>query len=274
MTFAYGFKQIPIDNLHNISPTNDNFYNYKGLNFLTKLNLSNDVLIVNFHGAVDGYGTDRIIFRGWNYKIPNADIICISDYLMGIYPEYQVNWCLSSAKYDSNSICIELFEHLTNAKKYSHVIFTGSSAGCYPSMFYACYFNQIALVSNPQIYLEEYGFKYRYNKNPWGFYHLAKMLASNNDSIIYEPKSMEKHILNHKPKKIIIYNNVRDNMTLTEHSIPFVRFIQDNNLTDLVELIQFDGINPPDGKTHHHIGFPEKLSHAQILTELVCKLLE
>ena len=81
---AYEYNQIPIDNLEFISTNDSNFYNYKGLNFLAKLKPQNNILVVNFHGAIKGFGTDRIIFRGYNYNIPNTDIVCISDYLLGI----------------------------------------------------------------------------------------------------------------------------------------------------------------------------------------------
>jgi len=266
---AYDYQQTIIDNLNQINSNGDNFYNYKGLNFLAKIKSKNTNLIVFFHGAVRGYGKDRIIFRGYNYSYSNTDIICISDYLMNIYDEYQVNWCLSSAKYDAQYICKELFKYLIDLKSYSNVIFTGSSAGCYPSLYFACYFNSIALFSNPQLYLEKYGFAQRNSKNPWGFYGLAKMLVGYNDAIIYEPKTIETHILKYKPKKIIIYNNKLDTHTLNEHTLPFVNFLEKNNLTHLLELNVFKGNKPPEGKTDHEINFPPNTSYFGILKNLI-----
>lgn len=270
--FAYEYKQIPIDNLHFMDLNSNNFYNYKGLNFLAKLSDSNSNLVVSFHGAVRGFGKDRVVFRGYNYKIPNTDLVCISDYLMNVYDEYQVNWALSSAKYNSESIYVELFKYLIELKNYKNVIFTGSSAGGYPSIYYASYFNQIALISNPQLYLEKYGFAHRNNKNPWGFYNLAKLLVSNGDAVIYEPKDIERHILNSKPKKIILYNNKFDTHTLNEHSLPFVEFMKQSGLENIIELNVFEGEEPPEGKTHHEIGFPNKRSHYQIVCEFIKNL--
>ena len=88
---------------------------------------------------------------------------------MGVYDDYQVGWCLSSAKYNSDIIYKELFGYLIDSKPYKNVIFTGSSAGGYPSLYFASYFNKIALFSNPQLYLEKYGYAQRESKNPWGF---------------------------------------------------------------------------------------------------------
>lgn len=252
-----------------IDENNNNFYNYRGLNFLAKMKKNNNILVINFHGAVNGYGKNRIIFRGYNYILDNTDIICISDYLMNIYDEYQVNWGLSSSKFNAYEIYIELFSWLIKSKIYKEVIFTGSSAGSYPSLYFASYFNKIALFSNPQLYLEKYGFAQRNNKNPWGFYQLAKMLADNNDTIIYEPNTIENHIIKHKPKKIIVYNNELDTHTLKEHTLPFVKFLNNNKLEHLIELNIFIGDNPPEGKTYHEINFPHGSSHYKILQKII-----
>jgi len=261
----YGFQQKIIDNLKQIDNNSSNFYNYKGLSFLSKLSFQNNILVINFHGAVKGFGKERIIFRGFNYSIKNTDIVCISDFLMNIYDNYQVNWCLSSAKYNIDNIYKELFSFLIDCKSYKNVIFTGSSAGGYPSIYFASYFGKIALLSNPQIYLEKYGYSQKNSKNPWGFYQLAKMLADNGDSILYEPLAIEKHIKKYKPKKIIIYSNIYDIGTYKDHVLQFVEFLKKNQLNNLLELNIFEGITPPEGKTNHEVNFPNGLSHLKIL---------
>lgn len=275
---AYEYNQIPIDNLEFISTNDSNFYNYKGLNFLAKLKPQNNILVVNFHGAIKGFGTNRIIFRGYNYNIPNTDIVCISDYLLGIYEFYQVNWGLKTAKYDSDAIYCELFDFLIKSKLkiipygYKCVIFTGSSAGGYPSMYWACKFNQYAIISNPQIYLEKYGLAQKNSKNPWGFYQLAKLLSLDGDSICYEPNAMETHITKFKPKKIIIYNNKYDTHTLLNHTLPFAEFISKNNLSEYFDVNIFEGVEPPKDKTPHEVFFPNSKSHLKILTEFIEKI--
>ena len=44
-------------------------YNYKGLNFLSKLSSKNENIVVSFHGATMGFGTERIFFRGYDWEI-------------------------------------------------------------------------------------------------------------------------------------------------------------------------------------------------------------
>jgi len=267
---VYGYKQIPINNFESIDSNSTNFYNYRGLNFFTKLSKTNEYLVINFHGAVRGRGKDRIIFRGYNYSILNTDIVCISDFLMNVYEEYQVNWCLSSSKYNVEHIYIELFKYLINSKRYINVIFTGSSAGSYPSLYFASIFGKTALFSNPQLYLEKYGFAQRNSKYPWGFYGLAKMLADRGDGIIYEPNTIEYHVLKFRPEKIIIYNNKLDTQTFNDHTIPFVNFLKSNGLEHLVELIIFEGIQI-EGKTNHEINFPGKTKHLDAVIKYLKK---
>lgn len=269
---AYGYKQNLIDNVNFINLDSDNFYNYKGLNFLSKLSIKNNILVINFHGAVRGFGKERIIFRGFNYSIENTDIVCISDFLMNKYDDYQVNWCLSSAKHNAEIIYKELFNFLIKSKPYKEVIFTGSSAGGYPSLYFASYYNKIAIFSNPQLYLEKYGYAQKDSNSRWGFYKLAKMLADNGDAIIYEPKTIENHLMKYKPKKIIIYNNKLDTHTYKEHVLPFVNFLEEKKLNGLLELNIFEGPIPPEGKTNHEINFPTGQTHLYVIKNYIKSL--
>ena len=72
-----------------------------------------------------------------------------------------------------------------------------------------------------------------------GFYQLAKILANSGDSIQYEPNTIEKHICQYRPKKIIIYSNKLDVGTYKEHVMPFVNFMINNKLDNLLELNVF-----------------------------------
>ena len=63
---------------------------------------------------------------------------------------------MSTKKYNVEHIYVELFTYLIDKQKYNKVIFTGTSAGGFPSLKFACKFNCIALISNSQIYLEKH----------------------------------------------------------------------------------------------------------------------
>ena len=156
MLEAYGYKQQIINELNNIENDTYNFYNYKGLNFLSKLSSKNENIVVSFHGATKGFGTERIFFRGYDWEITNTDLICICDYLINIYNEVQLNWTLSTKKNESDNIYIELFKNIFDKKKYKNIIFTGSSAGGFPSIKFSSIFNSIAIIANPQLYVWKY----------------------------------------------------------------------------------------------------------------------
>lgn len=264
MVEAYGYKQQIINELNNIDNNTNNFYNYKGLNFLSKLSSKNKNLVIIFHGAVSGNGKNRIVFRGYNYEINDTNIVCICDYLLNKYHEYKVNWALSTDKHNVEYIYDELFTYLINQQKYSKVIFTGSSAGGFPSLKFACKFNCIALISNSQIYIEEYG-----KNNGHGFYHLKNMVEKKNDKLIYKNKQIEHIIYEYKPKKAIIFNNKKDS-TYKRDIVPIIQYINNNKISHLFQIKLFDyyGIIPT-GKTHHAIQFPDNAKHIDILRRFI-----
>jgi len=270
MLEVYGYQQQIINELNSIDNDTNNFYNYKGLNFLSKLSCKNKNLVICFHGDLSNKvtknkGINRIVFRGYDYKIDDTNIVCISDYLLNIYDDYKVNWTLSTDKHNVEYIYDELFTYLINQQKYNKVIFTGSSAGGFPSLKFACKFNCIAFISNSQIYLEKYGSV----ENGQCFYHLKNMVEKNNDKLIYEHKQIEHIIHEYKPKKVIIFNNKKD-ATYERDIVPLIQYINNNKISHLfqINLFNYDGIIPP-GKTHHHIFYPDDKKHIDILQELI-----
>ena len=121
---AYGYTQTNLSNLTEISKTGNHFYNFKGVNFLCKMNPKNTKIVFVFHGA----RTDKkieVIFRGFDYQIDGVDIICISDYLISIYEDYTVNWTLPTKKYKTDPIYHEIISALLQ-KKYDKVLQVGS----------------------------------------------------------------------------------------------------------------------------------------------------
>lgn len=261
---SYRFKTINVNNLENDMIEGNFHYNYKGLNFLSKLSCKNKNLVIIFHGAVPGNGKDRIVFRGYNYEIDDTNIVCISDYLLNIYDDYKVNWTLSTDKHNVEYIYDELFTYLINQQKYNKIIFTGTSAGGFPSLKFACKFNCIALISNSQIYIEEYG-----KNKGYGFDQLKNMVEKNNDKLLYENKQIEHIIYEYKPKKAIIFNNENDS-TYKTHTVPLIQYINNNKISHLFQINSFDydGIIPT-GKTHHAIQFPDNTKHIDILREFI-----
>jgi len=258
----YGYLQQKIENLNYINCNSDNWYCYKNLNFLVKFKSNNTNLVIFFHGALPNIEDRDCCFRGFNYDIDNTNILCISDTLISIYKNFQISWCLSSNKHNVNNIYIELFDYLIKKQNYKKIIFTGTSGGGYPSLYFASYYKKIALISNSQIYPEHY----------WHYNELITKLKENEDFLLYENKNIEKIIINQQPEKIYLYNNLNDpglKNIGNAYYIPFVKFINDNNLNNILVLILFKGVEPSEGKTHHHIFFPENENHVSIIKKII-----
>lgn len=242
----YGYKQIRLNNLKEIVENSKNFYNYKDLNFLCDLNNLKENIVFMFHGAIPNKlkNTMDVIFRGYNYEFPNADVICISDFLLDKYKDYTVNWTLETEKYKSDLIYKEVFKYLINLKNYNKVLFTGTSAGGFPSVKFASFFNATALISNSQLYIENY-------YNNCGFTGFT-----GEDKIIYENKLINKIILENNPKKIIYYQNKKDDGVKPHSSyrdfLQFKKFAEDNSIECEFNLFELESNN---GFVEHAIFF-------------------
>lgn len=284
MTSAYGHKQTVITNLTNVTmnPTTytTTFYNYKNVNFLAKIRSKSKskYLVFMFHGSLfkvmnNKRGVERITFRGFDYNINDTDIICLSDGLVNIYKECDINWGLSSVKHDLNKIYLEIFGYFIESDKYRNVVFTGTSAGGFPAIRYAAYFNKISLTSNSQLYLENYSlFKLGRIKANDGRMGLCDVMERNNDTICYVDKNITQYITKSQPSKIILYNNTMD-VTYTRHTIPFIEFIKENNLKNILDLHLFKGgISSQRNWTPHQIQFPSGKRHLHVLVELINEL--
>ncbi|MBA3286194.1 MAG: hypothetical protein H0U27_14215 [Nitrosopumilus sp.] len=116
------------------------------------------------------------VFRGYNYNIKNTDILCISDALLEKYKDDKMalSWYLSTEKYNFEQTYTEIIECII--KKYSKVLFCGTSGGGYPALYYASKFNKLCLIGNSQIYLDKYTY----------FLTLNNILEKNNDKIVYQ----------------------------------------------------------------------------------------
>ncbi len=265
----YNISCKKITNLDEIKYNEKNIYNYNGFSFLCNFNNKNKYLVVNFHGAIPQ--TFNPIFRGYDYNINNTDIICISDYILDLYKHRLLynkkfcNWSLSTKKHDVDALYNEVLSVIIGHKKYYKVVFTGTSAGGFPSIKFASYFNAIAIISNSQLYLENY------NKSYYcPIRHINKMLDID-DEVIYENNMIEKIILQSKPKKIIYYQNINDIGPNPHNSygdfLQFMKFIENNNLSYFCDFISFS--YKQYDVNQHNIQFPNNLKHIDILKDFL-----
>lgn len=258
-----------ITNLNEIKYNEKNIYNYNNFYFLCNFNYKNKYLVVNFHGAIPQ--TLGPIFRGYDYNINNTDIVCISDYILDLYKHRLLynkqlcNWSLSTKKHNIDALYNEVLSVIIGHKKYYKVVFTGTSAGGFPSIKFASYFNAIAIISNSQLYLENYNKRYY-----CPIRHINKMLDID-DEVIYENNMIEKIILQSKPKKIIYYQNINDIGPNPHNSygdfLQFMKFIENNNLSYFCDFISF--YYKQYDVNQHNIQFPNNLKHIDILKDFL-----
>lgn len=229
-------------------------YIYNGFDFLYK-NQQKENIVVLFHGSVPNKFTQRFTFRGYDYNFDNADILCMSDYLIKTNDELLLSWYLST----SNNNYLETYSQIINKilqHKYCKVVFTGTSGGGFPSLIFGSLFKGYSLISNSQIYLDKYYY----------FDNMLSLLNLKKDDINY---NIEKFILdNGPPLKTILYTNKRDNNHYINHSIPFKKFMEEN-FPNQIETIFFDGRDPPLEKSSHHVQFPGIEEYYQVIKNIL-----
>jgi len=266
----YGYSQNVITSLKDIDTNSTNFYTYNNLHFLSKQKKNNTNLVIFFHGIVplplDPFEDplDRIVFRGYGWEIEKTDIVCISDYLLGVYKDWITNWWLPTKNYDVDKIYKNLFTYLINNKSYDNIIFTGTSAGGYPSIKYASYFNCNALVSNTQTYPQHYTL----------FPKMVKILKNNGDKLLYTEKEIEKYILEGNMKKLTLFFNIKD-VTFKTYIPPFINFIYKDckKLKTIFDIHLFsDNAILPENRDYHYMTFPNGKKHLEILKNYLKKL--
>ena len=263
MSSQYGYKQNKIEGVTSIQLFGTHYYTYKNIHFLLKCAPASEYLVVCFNGAYTPNICGQVMFRGFEYNIPKTDILCVSDGLMTTYKNLLLSWYVSTEKHDYNSTYISIFEHIIKAHgKYKDVIFTGTSGGGFPSIYFASHFKQTAIVANAQFYIDKYSY---YRK-------LTSIIETENKDKVILP-NIEEMVVKSPPKKIIIYNNGQDEHVRRSPNSsypPFVHFLQSNNLSHILNLHVFNNsILEHATQQYHHLHFPNNKKHITILTEYI-----
>lgn len=247
----YGFSKQVIHNLNEVN-INDStsYYHYNEVDFYYKKIKNDDNLVVAFHGATNN-DVSLPVFRCYNW---NYNILCISDHLLQKYPGLLVGWYCTEKGSNIDMIYIDIIKffmiHHTN------IIFYGTSAGGFPSLFYATLFHKKAFISNSQLYLDNY---HPYNKF-LGFVNDKNLTHS-----IHADEIIDKHGL---PYMMYIYVNINDSHSYINHFVPFMKYVNDNQLNQHFKFVAFNGEDPPPDKTPHHIYTPSNITTHQIINEL------
>lgn len=129
---------------------------------------------------------------------------------------------------------------------HANITFTGSSAGGFVSLKYACIFKQTALILNSQLYPKKHN----------DFKKLVKTLKDDDDYIVEAldaPSLLRKYGV---PKKILLYNNKQDTTQFVNHATPFYTFMSRHGWLSVLEyniFVRRDFVN----KTAHVVTLPE-----------------
>ena len=201
-------------------------------------NISNQLLI-SFHGALSILDKESKkltltpLFRGYNWRIPNVDILCVYDPLLDDYAGemLQMAWFLDTA-FHKHSIDIgEVIGEIS--RQYKNVITTGSSAGGFPAIKYAILTSGHAVIMNPQLYLSRYAYHWK---------NLINVLSKYGDSPV-EPTDVETLLRNFgRPKSITIYINQLDEHHRISHVDPFLEFSSGD---ESITAIRFENSTEP-----------------------------
>jgi hypothetical protein len=257
----YGFTQTLIGSLDeiNLYKSNKLYYTYKGSDFYYKRVDPSEKLVVGFHGSVN-LNISMPVFRYFEFKL---NVLCISDMLVKTHRDKNLEcaWYLSKKGSNYNDIYIEILSHFIKPTLYTNVIFTGSSAGGFPSIYYATHFNSTALVMNSQFYLDKHG----------KFKELNEILGLSESEFtnFYIEDIIKKNGL---PKKLIIYVNTRDNHHYNKQYIPFKAFLEGlNTINTIIEFNEFYGRDPePKCKNgHHDIQLPGNMKVFDIISTIL-----
>jgi len=220
------------------------YYRFKETDFYFKKYDNTDRLVVSFHGSREtakGIYAPLPIFRGFDWKF---NMLCISDKLLNIVDVNvsHIGWFLSPSGSGFHETYVDIISFFLD--KFQNIVFTGTSAGGFPSLLYSSYFKKKGITSNAQLYL---------NKG-WPNTFINNMEKSLNKQ--FEIKTCEDIIKNFGcPRKFICYSNEDDNLSYTVHFIPFKEYLTTNNYITHFGMRNFKGkessyphgINVPDG---------------------------
>lgn len=228
------FEKKSILSLHEIEENKTFHYQYKEVDFLLKNKSFSSKLLVFFHGAVADK-TSIPVFRGYNYEFENTSILCIADKTLEIYSNVSCFWYIHP---NYKNIYYDILEHCVSSRQ--EIIMTGSSAGCFPAIYYSTLFSSKCLVQNGQIYLERY----------YNFNSLLKKIPTT----ISIP-NLEDIILTIGCPEIVYLQNKKDIHHYEFHCKPFQKFIEKNNWEHKVQFIFFE--EEDDDKNPHFIHCPK-----------------
>jgi hypothetical protein len=257
-TDHYGFEVREINKLDDVTNDKSIHYvydiQYTKVHFLYRPIQNSKGLLVAFHGARfpdPETGMPPLpLFRGYNYpeKMTNVSVLSICDPILYEYSanELRLSWYLDTVRFQITKPVTDIVERIRKLEGNDNIVFFGTSGGGFPAIKYAGIFNQKALLSNSQLMLDKYSY----------FNEFIKILAKNGDKIVESPNICRHLARDGFPQKIILYVNKSDTDHLEMHAEPLCNGLKENGKLNILDYHPFEGLQPPPGKTAHHVQWP------------------
>lgn len=224
------------------------FESYKQVDYYFKPSDS-DVLCCPFHGSIKSGITPIPAFRLYNLNIPSSpNLLSIADSLLKIYRQdgLEIGWYLDTLKVKQQSLIEELIRYYAHKTRSKHIVFYASSAGGFTSVLMAAKLRATAIISNAQLFLQEYEY----------FERLQKVLHKNNDYL--KDYDLLKSLQGTQgPKQIINYCN-KDDYTYSHH-MRVLEFVHRHFPNTQIINHYFSGNSRAQarGIANHGINFPD-----------------
>jgi hypothetical protein len=251
---AYGFRQSEISSLSSIDAHKESVYKYKTAYFLYKPVYAARKLLIIFNGALRRSMAGTLVFRGYNYSFDDACVLCIADSALINHPCLLLSWYVDLGGAEYNNVYREIVDYIYALIQPASALFTGTSGGGLPAVRYAGIYSQSALISNSQIFPEEY------------FYHKDIIEYASSCGVQYDTEAFGLIGSIGAPKEIIMYQNIHDAHHYRFHYLPFVEHCVDLNLP-IAPFAFSDALEDSSSGNAHTLQFPSSKSHKQVIDE-------
>ncbi|MGO3077941.1 hypothetical protein [Corynebacterium casei] len=225
-------------------PTEDSFFTQQikpGIQVIPYGNSVLEVLVedrgakttlVLFHAAVNPKQTTLPVFIGHQLTSDiKANLIFVSEPSLDLGAS--IGWFCGDPTRDLQSKLKSILKHIQESLKTSHnLVFYGSSAGGFASLYYSHHFkHSLAVVANPQTDISKYHIEHvdQFLNRAWGTSNIEDVTATTEVCSMYS-KSF--------PNYVAYLQNCNDDLHISEHCLPWEaatekfsdrrRFITDN----------------------------------------------
>lgn len=178
--------------------------------------------LVLFHAAVDPKKTSLPVFIGHQLtEALNANLVFVSEPALDLGAS--IGWYAGSPSEDLQVQLVQVLSHIQGKlKKAKHLMFYGSSAGGFASLYYSHQFqDSLAIVANPQTDIAEFYPEHveSFLKRVWSEDDITKVSAQTEVNSLYKENF---------PNYVGYLQNANDDLHIEKHCKPWSEATKDN----------------------------------------------